>query len=162
MWNQIEIKLIFILYIYFIKHFAEQRLNKMLLFQNLKINQHEKITQTVWWHVATHWFIRHHWDWRAFALSLKNDCNGRWKKWCRQNKYIINSTSIEIVNPAKRLKKRKNYVKYSSIHRMKKIEKFIFMWMITNRCSYTKWKFWNFAKQLIRISRKKNLWRLIK
>ena len=48
LWNQIKIKSIFRSHIHFIEHFDEQRLNKMSSFQNLKTNQDEKITQTMW------------------------------------------------------------------------------------------------------------------
>ena len=82
----------------------------------------------------------------------KNGCNGRWKKWCRESEHTINSIFIEIMNAAKRLKKWKNYVKYLLIHKTKKIEKFIFMQMTTNKKSYAKQKFWNFKKQLIQMS----------
>ena len=71
MWNQIEIKSIFKSYIYFIKHFDEQRSNEMSSFQNLKTNWHEKITQTVWWHVVIHWFIKYHWNQRFCAVIEK-------------------------------------------------------------------------------------------
>ena len=79
----------------------------------------------------------------------KNDCNEQWKKRCHKNEHTINSISIEIMNAMKRLKKQKNYVKYSLIHKIKKIERFIFTQMIANRRSYTKQKLWNFEKQLI-------------
>ena len=72
MWNQIEIKLIFRSHIYFIKHFDEQRSNEKSLFQDLKANRREKIAQTVWKHVAIHWFIKHHWNqcFRAVAEEM--------------------------------------------------------------------------------------------
>ena len=68
MWNQIEIKLIFKSHIYFIKHFDEQRSDKKSPFQDLKTNQREKITQTVWKHVTIYWFTKHHWDQRFRAV----------------------------------------------------------------------------------------------
>ena len=87
----------------------------------------------------------------------KNDCNGRWKKRCRESEHTIDSTSIKTMNAMRRLKKRKNCVKYSSIHKIKKIERFIFTRMTANRRSYTKQKLWNFKKRLIRMPRiKKN------
>ena len=79
----------------------------------------------------------------------RNDCSECWKKWCHKNEHIINSISIETMNAAKRLKKWKNCVKYSLIHKIKKIEKFIFTQTITNKKSYAKQKFWNFKKWLI-------------
>ena len=71
LWNQIKIKLIFKSHISFIKNFDEQRINKMLLFHNLKTNQHEKIAQTVWWHIVIHWFIKHYWNWHFHAVVGK-------------------------------------------------------------------------------------------
>ena len=68
----------------------------------------------------------------------KNDCNEWWKKWCHENEHTIDSISIEAMNVMKRLKKRKNCVEYSLIHKIKKIEKLIFIWMITNKKSYAK------------------------
>ena len=87
----------------------------------------------------------------------KNDCNERWKKRCHENEHTINSTSIETMNAARLLKKWKNCVKYSPIHKMKKIERLTFTRTITNRRSYTKQRFWNFGKRLIWMPRiKKN------
>ena len=61
------------------------------------------------------------------------------------------------MNATKRLKKKKNCVKCSSIHKIKKIARLIFTQTIANKKSYTKQKLWNFKKQLIQMPRiKKN------
>ena len=59
------------------------------------------------------------------------------------------------------VKKRKHYVKYSSIYKIKEIERFIFTWKIANKRLYTKQKFWNFARRLIwmpRIKKNCHIW----
>ena len=71
LWNKIKIKSNFKSYIHLIKHFVEQRLDEISPLQSSKTNQHEKIAQTVWWHVAIHWFIQHHWDQRFHAVIKK-------------------------------------------------------------------------------------------
>ena len=75
LWNKIEIKLTFKSHIYCIKHSDEQRLNKLSSSQNLKTNWHEKIAQTVWWHVAIDWFTKHHWNQRFHTVAKK------WLQW---------------------------------------------------------------------------------
>ena len=62
-------KSIFKSHIHFIKHFDEQRLDKKSSFQDLKTDQRGKIAQIVWWHVAIHWFIKHHWNRRFRAVA---------------------------------------------------------------------------------------------
>ena len=85
----------------------------------------------------------------------KDDCNERWKKQCHENKHMINSSSIEVMNAAKWLKKRKNCVARSSNRRMKRIERLTSTQTIANKRLYTRQKFWNFAEWLMWISRKK-------
>ena len=65
----------------------------MSSFQNLKTNQHEKIAQTMWWHVAIHWFIKHHWNRRFRAVAEKKTAMNNEKN----NAMKINTQSIQFL-----------------------------------------------------------------
>ena len=80
----------------------------------------------------------------------KNECNEWWKKRCRENEHIINSTSIETMCAAKGLKKWK-------------ILKNLFSRKQLQTKNYTQNKNFKIWKTIdTNVVNKKKLWRLIK
>ena len=68
-------------------------------------------------------------------IAMNDEKKMSWKRIHDQFNSYWNDECSETI------KKSKNYVKYSLIHKMKKIQKLIFMRMIANKKSYTKQKF---------------------
>ena len=93
LWNQVEIKLIFRSHIYFIKHSDEQRSNEKSPFQDLKADRRGEIAQTVWKHIAIHWFTKHHWNQRFRAVAEKITAMGGEKN----DVVKINTQSIQFL-----------------------------------------------------------------